>query len=231
SVLALTDGDSIRPLIPAQDHKPIGEGDTGLNTGGMGAYSPTPMITATLTERIQTEILDPTLATLKQRGIDYRGVIYAGLMMTPNGEPKVLEFNCRFGDPETQAVLSLLETPLDELLLACCQQRLAEFPPLVWKPGFAVCVVLASGGYPGSYQKGYRITGLDAAIATGATVFHAGTKLQGDEVVTDGGRVLGVTAIGSTFSEAIAKTYQAVDCIQFEQMYCRRDIGFRIAQL
>ncbi|MEL7036250.1 MAG: phosphoribosylamine--glycine ligase [Cyanobacteria bacterium J06592_8] len=230
SVLALTDGHSIRPLIPAQDHKPIGEGDTGLNTGGMGAYAPTPMITATLTERIQTEILNPTLATLQQRGIDYRGVIYAGLMMTPDGEPKVLEFNCRFGDPETQAVLSLLETPLDELLLACCQQRLAEFPPLVWKQGFAVCVVLASGGYPGSYQKGYPITGLDAVIATGATVFHAGTKLQGDQVVTDGGRVLGVTAIGSTFEQAIAKTYQAVDCIQFEQMYCRRDIGFRLAQ-
>ncbi|MFY7804080.1 MAG: phosphoribosylamine--glycine ligase [Limnoraphis robusta] len=231
SILALTDGLTIRPLIPAQDHKAIGEGDTGPNTGGMGAYAPTPIITDSLTERIQTQVLEPTLATLQNWGIDYRGVIYAGLMISPEGEPKVLEFNCRFGDPETQAVLALLETPLDQLLLACCQQRLDQFPPLSWKPGVAVCVVLASGGYPGSYQKGDPITGLEQASATGATVFHAGTKLQGDQVLTDGGRVLGVTAVGSTFEQAIAKTYKAVDCIQFNQMYYRRDIGFRIAKL
>ncbi|MEB3283347.1 MAG: phosphoribosylamine--glycine ligase [Lyngbya sp.] len=230
SVLALTDGQTIRPLIPAQDHKAIGEGDTGPNTGGMGAYAPTPIITDSLSQRIQTEILEPTLATLQKRGIDYRGVIYAGLMISPDGEPKVLEFNCRFGDPETQAVLALLDTPLDEVILACCQQRLAEFPPLSWKPGVAVCVVLASAGYPGSYQKGYAITGVEQATAKGATVFHAGTKLQGDQVITDGGRVLGVTAVGSTFEEAIALTYEAVDCIEFEGMYCRRDIGFRLAK-
>ena len=231
SVLALTDGQTIRSLIPAQDHKAIGEGDTGPNTGGMGAYAPTPILTDSLQERIQTEVLEPTLATLQQWGIDYRGVIYAGLMITPEGEPKVLEFNCRFGDPETQAVLALLDTPLDELILACCQQRLAQFPPLSWKPGVAVCVVLASGGYPGSYQKGYAITGLEQAAAKGATVFHAGTKLQGEQVITDGGRVLGVTAVGSTFEQAITNSYEALDCIQFEQMYCRRDIGFRIASL
>ncbi len=231
SVLALTDGQTIRSLIPAQDHKAIGEGDTGPNTGGMGAYAPTPILTYSLQERIQTEVLEPTLATLQQWGIDYRGVIYAGLMITPEGEPKVLEFNCRFGDPETQAVLALLDTPLDELILACCQQRLAQFPPLSWKPGVAVCVVLASGGYPGSYQKGYAITGLEQAAAKGATVFHAGTKLQGEQVITDGGRVLGVTAVGSTFEQAITNSYEALDCIQFEQMYCRRDIGFRIASL
>ncbi|WP_413168226.1 phosphoribosylamine--glycine ligase [Capilliphycus salinus ALCB114379] len=230
SVLALTDGQTIRPLIPAQDHKAIGEGDTGPNTGGMGAYAPTPILTDSLSQRIQTEILEPTLATLQKRGIDYRGVIYAGLMITPDGEPKVLEFNCRFGDPETQAVLALLDTPLDEVILACCQQRLAEFPPLSWKPGVAVCVVLASAGYPGSYQKGYAITGVEQATAKGATVFHAGTKLSGDQVITDGGRVLGVTAVGSTFEAAIALTYEAVDCIGFEGMYCRRDIGFRLAQ-
>ncbi len=231
SVLALTDGLTIRPLVPAQDHKAVGEGDTGPNTGGMGAYAPTPIMTDSLAEQIQTQVLEPTLATLQTWGIDYRGVIYAGLMITPEGEPKVLEFNCRFGDPETQAVLALLETPLDELLLACCQQRLAEFPPLSWKPGVAVCVVLASGGYPGSYQKGYPITGLEQAEAENAMVFHAGTKLQGDQVLTDGGRVLGVTTVGSSFEQAIAKTYKALDCIQFEQMYYRRDIGFRIAHL
>ena len=231
SVLALTDGQTIRPLIAAQDHKPIGEGDTGPNTGGMGAYAPTPILTDSLQQRIQTEVLQPTLAALQKRGIDYRGVIYAGLMIAPDGEPKVLEFNCRFGDPETQAVLTLLETPLDELLLACCQRRLAQLPPLSWKPGVSVCVVLASGGYPGAYQKGYAITGVERAEAKGATVFHAGTQLQGDRVITDGGRVLGVTAVGSTFEQAIAFTYEAVECIDFEGMYCRRDIGFRIARL
>lgn len=229
SVLALTDGKTIRPLIPAQDHKPIGEGDTGPNTGGMGAYAPTPILTPELSDRIQTEILERTLATLKKRGIDYRGVLYAGLMISPTGEPKVLEFNCRFGDPETQPILSLLETPLDELLLACCEGRLAELPPIRWQPGVAVCVVLASGGYPGNYEKGKVITGIPEAEALGATVFHAGTKLlESGELVTDGGRVLGVTAVGETFEAARAKAYAAVDCIQFEGMYCRRDIGGRI---
>jgi len=229
SVLALTDGQTIRPLIPAQDHKAIGEGDTGPNTGGMGAYAPTPILTPELSDRIQTEILERTLATLKKRGIDYCGVLYAGLMISPTGEPKVLEFNCRFGDPETQPILSLLETPLDELLLACCEGRLAELPPIRWKPGVAVCVVLASGGYPGNYEKGKVITGLAEAEALGATVFQAGTKLlESGELVTDGGRVLGVTAVGETFEAARAKAYAAVDCIQFEGMYCRRDIGGRI---
>lgn len=229
SILAITDGQTIRPLIPAQDHKAIGEGDTGPNTGGMGAYAPTPIVTGELSDRIQTEILEPTLAVLQKRGIDYRGVIYAGLMISPTGEPKVLEFNCRFGDPETQPILSLLETPLDELLIACCDRRLAELPPITWKPGVAVCVVLASGGYPGSYEKGKVITGIAEAEALGATVFHAGTKLlDTGELVTDGGRVLSVTAVGETFEAARAKAYSAVDCIQFEGMYCRRDIGGRI---
>jgi phosphoribosylamine--glycine ligase len=230
SVLALTDGQTIRPLIPAQDHKAIGEGDTGPNTGGMGAYAPTPILTPELSDRIQTEILERTLTALKKQGIDYRGVLYAGLMISPTGEPKVLEFNCRFGDPETQPILSLLETPLDELLLACCDGRLAELPPIRWKPGVAVCVVLASGGYPGSYEKGKVITGIPEAEALGATVFHAGTKLlDTGELVTDGGRVLGVTAVGETFEAARAKAYSAVDCIHFEGMYCRRDIGRRIS--
>jgi phosphoribosylamine--glycine ligase len=150
-------------------------------------------------------------------------------MITPEGEPKVLEFNCRFGDPETQAVLSLLETPLEDLLLACCQQRLGEFSSNIrWKEGASVCVVLASGGYPGSYQKGKTITGIEEAEAKGAEVFHAGTQLkQQQQLVTDGGRVLGVTAAGETLEQAISKAYAAVDCIQFEGVYCRGDIGRR----
>ncbi|NES72408.1 MAG: phosphoribosylamine--glycine ligase, partial [Okeania sp. SIO2D1] len=228
SVLALTDGLTIRPLLPAQDHKQVGEGDTGLNTGGMGAYAPTPIITPELMTRIQQEVLEPTLTNLQKRGIDYRGIVYAGLMISPQGEPKVLEFNCRFGDPETQPILSLLETPLEELLLACCEQRLAELPPINWKPGVAVCVVLASGGYPEAYEKGKVISGIEKAEATGVTVFHAGTKLQKQQLVTDGGRVLGVTAIGSDFSEARTKVYNAVDSIEFDQMYYRRDIGDRV---
>lgn len=228
SVLAVTDGLTIRPLLPAQDHKRIGEGDTGENTGGMGAYAPAPVVTPDLMARIQAEILEPAIATLRDRGIDYRGILYAGLMITPQGDPKVIEFNCRFGDPETQVVLPLLETPLDQLMLACTQQTLADFPPLQWKPGAAACVVVAAAGYPGSYEKGKPISGLAQAADAGAMVFHAGTRLIGDTVLTDGGRVLGVTALGETAREAIALAYEAVDHIQFEGAYYRRDIGHRV---
>lgn len=228
SVLAVTDGETIRPLLPAQDHKQVGEGDTGPNTGGMGAYAPTPVVPAELLDRIQTEVLEPTLQALRDRGIDYRGILYAGLMITPAGDPKVIEFNCRFGDPETQAVLPLLITPLETIVKACLEQRLADLPPFEWKPGAAACVVLASGGYPGAYEKKLPISGLAAAAETGALVFHAGTRLKGDQVLTDGGRVLGVTALGDTFAAAIAKAYQAVDAIEFDNAYCRRDIGFRV---
>lgn len=228
SVLAVTDGLVIRPLIPAQDHKPIGEGDTGANTGGMGAYAPTPIMSDTLLKRVQTEILEPAIAALRNRGIDYRGVLYAGLIITPEGDPKVIEFNCRFGDPETQAVLPLLDTPLDQLLLACTQQKLADFPPLEWKLGSAACVVMVSGGYPDAYQKGYPIVGIDEAELRDAVVFHAGTRIKDQQLVTDGGRVLGVTAQGDTIETAIAQAYRAVECIQFEEMYYRRDIGYRI---
>ncbi|CAD5916674.1 phosphoribosylamine--glycine ligase [Planktothrix agardhii] len=227
SVLALTDGLTIRPLVPAQDHKQVGEGDTGPNTGGMGAYAPTPYLPPELLSRVQQSVLEPTLATLRQRGIDYRGVVYAGLMISPEGEIQVLEFNCRFGDPETQTVLALLETPLEEVLLACCEQRLEQVS-LIWKSGVSVCVVLASGGYPGSYQKGKVITGIEDAEASGAIIFHAGTQLQDGQILTDGGRVLGVTAVGSTFQEAITQTYKAVNYINFEGLYYRRDIGCRV---
>jgi phosphoribosylamine--glycine ligase len=228
SVLAVTDGQTIRPLLPAQDHKPIGEGDTGPNTGGMGAYAPTPVVTPELMERIQQEILDPAIATLNQRGIDYRGVLYAGLMITPGGEPKVVEFNCRFGDPETQAVLPLLETPLDEIMLACIEGRLESLPPFEWKPGAAACVVVAAEGYPNSYPKGMEIFGLEEAATDDALVFHAGTQRKGDQVLASGGRILGITGLGDTFETAIARAYQATDKICFENMYFRRDIGYRV---
>ncbi|MBD2098886.1 phosphoribosylamine--glycine ligase [Trichocoleus sp. FACHB-591] len=228
SVLALTDGLTIRPLLPAQDHKRIGDGDTGANTGGMGAYAPAPIMTPELMRRVQQEVLEPAIATLRQRGIDYRGVLYAGLMITPEGEPKVVEFNCRFGDPETQTILPLLETPLEDLLMACAQQRLREMPPIAWKSGASACVVMAAGGYPGTYQKGQVITGMDDAESIGAVVFHAGTQLKHQKILSDGGRVLGVTAIGDTFDQAIANAYEAVERIQFEGAYYRRDIGHRV---
>ena len=231
SVLAVTDGLTIRPLVPAQDHKQIGEGDTGPNTGGMGVYAPTPVVSEAILARVQTEVLDPAIATLRQRGIDYRGVLYAGLMISPSGDPQVIEFNCRFGDPETQVVLPLLETPLEQVLLACCEQRLAALPPLLWKSGYAACVVMAAAGYPGAYPKGMAISGIAAAEAAGAMVFQAGTKLEDGVIRANGGRVLGVTALGDTFAGAIAQAYAAVDQIQFEHSYCRRDIGYRVKSL
>lgn len=228
SVLAVTDGDTILPLMPAQDHKQIGEGDTGSNTGGMGAYAPTPIVSPEVLDKVQERILEPAIAGLKQRHIDYRGVLYAGLMISPEGDPYVIEFNCRFGDPETQVVLPLLDTPLDEILLACTEKRLAELPPIRWKAASAACVVAAAGGYPGSYEKGMVISGLEAAAAKGAVVFHAGTQLKGNQVKANGGRVLGVTALGETFEQALETVYAAIAEIQFDSMYYRRDIGFRI---
>lgn len=228
SILALTDGISVRPLLPAQDHKRIGSGDMGENTGGMGAYAPAPLVTPALMERIQQEILQPTVEALRQKGIDYRGILYAGLMITPEGNPTVLEFNCRFGDPETQAILPLLETPLEELLLACAQQRLEQLPEIAWKPGVSVCVVASAQGYPGAYQKGQMITGIEQAEEMGATVFCAGAQLKQQQLVSNGGRVLNVTATGENFAEAIAKAYAAIDCIQFDGMYYRPDIGHRV---
>ncbi|UKO98232.1 phosphoribosylamine--glycine ligase [Nostoc sp. UHCC 0870] len=229
SVLAVTDGITIRPLLPAQDHKRIGEGDTGENTGGMGAYAPAPIATAALMARVQTEVLERAIATLKSRGIDYRGVLYAGLMISPDGDFKVLEFNCRFGDPETQVILPLLATPLEELILACVEQRLSDLPPIAWHNGASATLVAASGGYPGDYEKGKVITGIKEAEAKGVTVFHAGTKLnQQQQPVTDGGRVLNVTATGEDFEQALSTAYNGLESIQFEGMYYRRDIGHRV---
>lgn len=228
SVLAFADGKTLRPLVPAQDHKRIGEGDSGPNTGGMGAYAPAPLVTPALMARIETEVLQPTLAALARRGIDYRGILYAGLMITPEGGIQVIEFNCRFGDPETQVVLPLLETPLLDLIEACLDQRLDQAPPIAWKPGVAATVVLAAGGYPGSYRKGDVISGIDQAEALGAQVFQAGTSLANGETVTNGGRVLAVTQLGEDFDAAFAASYGAVDQISFAAAYCRRDIGYQV---
>ena len=225
SVLAVTDGKTIRPLIPAQDHKRLGDGDTGPNTGGIGAYAPAPIASPELMAKVQTQILEPAIASLRARGIDYCGCLYAGLMITPEGEPKVVEFNCRLGDPETQAVLPLLETNLDDLLMACVQGRLANFPPLKWKEQSSVCVVMAADGYPNKVEIGQFVTGLGKAEDRGAFVFQSGTKLKNNALVTNGGRVLGVTALGDNIHNAIVNVYSAVDFITYDGMYYRKDIA------
>lgn len=230
SVLAVTDGQTIRPLLPAQDHKQIGEGDTGPNTGGMGAYSPTPLMPPELLTRVQEEVLEPTLSALNSRGIIYCGVLYAGLIVTPAGDPKVIEFNCRFGDPETQAVLPLLETPLEEIMLACCEQRLETLPPFKWKDAASACVVMAAEGYPSTYKKGLPIA-LNDAESESTVVFHAGTQLSEGILKSTGGRVLGVSAIAPNFQSALDTAYSAINKIDFPGSYYRRDIGHRINAL
>jgi phosphoribosylamine--glycine ligase len=225
SILALCDGKTIIPLVSSQDHKRAWEGDKGPNTGGMGAYSPAPVVTPELQERIDREILRPFLKGVQEDNLYFRGIIYAGIMVTAEG-PKLLEFNVRFGDPETQAVLMRLESDLAEVLLATAEARLSEIT-LRWTSEPAVCVVLASSGYPGKYSKGQPISGIEAAEATGAVVFQAGTKLQDGQLVTAGGRVLGVTARGADLREAVAKAYQAVEKISWEGMQYRRDIAHR----
>ncbi len=226
SFIVLTDGDHILPLASAQDHKPAYDRDKGPNTGGMGAYSPAPVVTAGMERRIMQEIIEPTVKAMAQEGRSYQGVLYAGLMMTEDG-PKVLEFNCRFGDPESQPTFLRLKTDLVPLLEACLDGTLDQVE-LEWVPKPAVCVVMASGGYPDKYEKGKVISGLEAAVAlNGVVVFHAGTAKQGDAIVTSGGRVLGVTAIGKDIARAMAKAYEAVYKIHFNDVHFRCDIGHR----
>ncbi len=224
SVIGLCDGTRVEMLVSSQDHKPLLDGDKGPNTGGMGAYAPAPVVTSELESRIEEAVFQPLLAGLRKAGIDYRGVIYAGMMLTEDG-PKVLEFNCRFGDPETQAVLPLLESDLAELLLACAQGDLADRQAR-WSNNWAMCVVAASGGYPDSYKKGIPISG-DLVGTDDVVVFHAGTRLEEEKVVTSGGRVLGVTGIGKGLRQAQGKAYKALEGIRFEGMFFRRDIGLR----
>ncbi|MFN5513589.1 MAG: phosphoribosylamine--glycine ligase [Cyanobacteriota bacterium] len=227
SVLALADGQTVIPLLPAQDHKRIGEGDTGPNTGGMGVYAPAPIAPPERMAEITRTILEPTLGQLRAEGIDYRGVLYAGLMISPQGEIKVLEYNCRFGDPETQAILPLLADDLAEILVAAAEGRLHTLPPLIWKPASAVCVVMAAQGYPGAYAKGEMITGIAAAEAQGLVVFQAGTRFTDQGLLTDGGRVLGITALGDSLESAVARVYGNIDLIRFNGAYYRRDIAHR----
>ncbi|MFU8779889.1 MAG: phosphoribosylamine--glycine ligase [Kiritimatiellia bacterium] len=224
SILALVDGEHCVLLASSQDHKRALEGDRGPNTGGMGAYSPAPVVTDALWPVIKEQVFARTLQGLQARGITFKGVLYAGLMLTPDG-PKVLEFNTRFGDPETQVILPRLDVDLVPLFEACIDGTLCE-SMLAWKPDACVTVVMAAKGYPGSYPKGDAITGLDGAGAMeGVVVFHAGTQLAGDRVLTAGGRVLGVTALGPQLEDAIMRAYAGIDRIGFAGGWCRRDIA------
>ena len=225
SLLAFTDGTTIRPMISAQDHKRAYDGDRGPNTGGMGTYAPAPVMTPEMTERAVEEILKPTIAAMAKEGRIYRGCLYLGLMVTADG-PKVVEFNARFGDPETQVVLPLLDSDLVAIMCACADGTLADVP-IRWKDGAAVCVVLASGGYPGHYEKGQEIHGLADAEAMGALVFHAGPAMKDGKLVTNGGRVLGVVGRGADISSAVDAAYAAATKISFKDAYYRKDIAHR----
>ncbi len=226
SILAFVDKSSIYLMESAQDHKAIDDGDTGPMTGGMGAYSPTPLITDSVLRQIERDILVPTIDGLRRDGIEYSGVLYAGLMLTTGG-PRVLEFNCRFGDPETQPLMMRLQSDLLEVMLAVAENRLSEIT-LKWDERPALCVVASSAGYPGKYPTGLPITGLDDADALpDVKVFHAGTRLQDGKTVTDGGRVLSVTALGRDIAEAQTRAYQAMQKIHFDGIYYRKDIGYQ----
>jgi phosphoribosylamine--glycine ligase len=227
SLLAFADGKLVRAMDSAQDHKPVFDGDEGPNTGGMGAYSPAPVVDAAMRERCAREVLQPCLEALRRRGIDYRGIIYAGLMITAQG-PKVIEFNCRFGDPETQALLPRLDGDLLEIMLACAEGRLEEVA-FGWREETAICVVAASGGYPGAYAKGKVIHGLEKLPTNGdVMVFHAGTALNAQgQVVTAGGRVLGLTVRDPFVKVAYERAYDLMDMIRFDGMHCRHDIGLK----
>jgi phosphoribosylamine---glycine ligase len=224
SFFALSDGTGVLPLVAAQDHKTVHDGDRGPNTGGMGAYSPAPVMDAGMQERVMREIVRPTIAAMAEEGAPYTGVLFVGLMITREG-PKVIEFNCRFGDPECQAILPRLEDDLLALLLATATGK--GLPPaLAFSPRSSVCVVMTSAGYPGAYETGRAITGVEAAAGlAGVNVFHAGTALAGGALVTAGGRVLGVQALGADVAAAIRTAYAAVERIRFDGVHYRRDIG------
>ena len=226
SFMALSDGTTVVPLAPSQDHKRVLDGDQGANTGGMGAYSPTPIVTPALESEIMQQVIEPIVQALAKQGTPYTGVLYAGLMVQ-DGRPKVLEFNVRFGDPEAEVLLSRLRSDLLDLLARTCEGRLAG-ETLEWDPRAAVCIVLAAEGYPGAVERGRPIDGLErlAGWANGM-VFHAGTRIDDGRLVTDGGRVLGVTALGDTIDAAVTEAYAAVDQIRWPGMHFRRDIGHR----
>jgi phosphoribosylamine--glycine ligase len=227
SFICMVSGDQVVPLASSQDHKPRDDGDRGPNTGGMGAYSPAPVVDDAMHERIMREVIEPTVHGLREEGIPYRGFLYAGLMITADGAPKVLEYNCRFGDPETQPIIMRLDSDLLALCEAAVDGRL-DGTTVEWRPEAALGVVMAAGGYPFEYEKGLPIEGLEEADRSpGVKVFHAGTRESDGRVVTDGGRVLCVTALGDTVKAAQARAYAAVDRINWQDAYYRRDIGAR----
>ena len=224
SYIALCDGQTAIPMATSQDHKRIFDNDKGPNTGGMGAYSPTGVITDVLAQKIQKEIIEKTISSMKREGIPFKGFLYAGIMVK-DGEPFVLEYNARMGDPECQPIMMRMDSDLYEYLLASSQGKLESLPKISWKKETAVCVVLASNGYPDSYPKNEKISGLENIDDANTMVFHAGTKQEGDAVLTNGGRVLGVTALGTTLESAISNAYESVGKIKWKNKYCRMDIG------
>ncbi|NLZ27403.1 MAG: phosphoribosylamine--glycine ligase, partial [Firmicutes bacterium] len=225
SLLALTDGKSFLTMPSSQDHKAVGEGDTGPNTGGMGAYAPAPVMAGEMVRSVEENVFQPLLEGMRRRGLLYRGVIYAGLMITAEG-PRILEFNVRFGDPETQAILPLLDGDLAPVLFTAAEGNLAA--DWKWKNEVAVCVVMASGGYPGSYQEGRIISGLEESVSDShSVVFHAGTASKAGKILTAGGRVLGITSWNRDLQSAVDRVYSIVERIKFEGAYYRRDIAHR----
>ncbi len=226
SFIVMVDGKHILPMATSQDHKRVGEGDTGPNTGGMGAYSPAPVVTPEVHERIMAQVIEPTVRGMAEEGNPYTGFLYAGLMISPDGQPKVIEYNCRFGDPETQPIMLRLKSDLAELCQIALDGKLDQ-ANTEWDERAAVGVVLAAGGYPGSYNKGDEITGLPTEETPGERVFHAGTKTAAGKVVTNGGRVLCATALGNTVSEAQQRAYALADRIQWNGVFYRKDIAYR----
>jgi phosphoribosylamine---glycine ligase len=227
TIMAFTDGRTVIPMPPAQDHKRVGDGDTGLNTGGMGAYCPAPLGTSQLRDQVLHEVLQPMVDAMARLGSPFQGVLYAGLMVV-DGTPYVLEFNARMGDPETQVVLPLLKTDFLDVIESVIEHRLDQLP-IEWHPDATVCVVMASGGYPSSYQQGMPLSGLPPTTISldSSMVFHAGTTRKGDEIVTAGGRVLGILGRGPTLSEAQREAYRVVKTISFEGCHFRTDIAHR----
>ncbi|WP_444887927.1 phosphoribosylamine--glycine ligase [Microbulbifer sp. JMSA008] len=229
SFIVMVDGENILPMATSQDHKRVGDGDTGPNTGGMGAYSPAPVVTDSVYQRIMQEVIEPTVTGLAAEGTPYTGFLYAGLMIDPQGAPRVIEYNCRFGDPETQPIMMRLKSDLVDLCLAALDKKL-DSVTAEWDPRPSLGVVLAAHGYPGSYRKGDAISGLEKADSDNAKVFHAGTALDGERVVTNGGRVLCATALGDTVAEAQANAYEAARAIYWEGVFYRKDIGYRAVE-
>ncbi|WP_444959255.1 phosphoribosylamine--glycine ligase [Microbulbifer sp. ZKSA002] len=229
SFIVMVDGENILPMATSQDHKRVGDGDTGPNTGGMGAYSPAPVVTDTIYQRIMQEVIEPTVKGLTSEGTPYTGFLYAGLMIDSDGTPKVIEYNCRFGDPETQPIMIRLKSDLVDLCMAALDKKL-DTVTAEWDPRPALGVVLAAHGYPGSYRKGDAISGLDKADGDNAKVFHAGTALDGERVVTNGGRVLCATALGDTVAEAQDNAYESARAIYWDGVFFRKDIGYRAVE-